>query len=141
MSEHTEKGLLTEADESALLGALVRHSVLIEKGTPVAMVQAHHESGVYVAVEQIVREHRQAAYAEAVQAFRNLHLTHGNTGGCYGGLGGAAITSECAIDCPNPKHEKAQHAWRNVELQALGMPPEPYVIPPDEGRTSGGDPS
>lgn len=126
----TENGLLTDADESALFEALSRHVALIERGDSASMVRAHHESHVYVAVQRIVAAHRQAAYMEAVQAFRDLHPMHGNTGGCYGGIGGAAITSECAIDCPNPKHDRAQHAWRNVERQANGDPAETYVIPP-----------
>ena len=131
-----ENGLLTEADKSALFEALARHAALIERGDPASMVRAHHESHVYVAAERIVAAHRQTAYAEAVQAFRNLHPMHGNTAGCYGGIGGAAITSECAIDCPNPKHDRAQHDWRNVERQAYGDPAEPYVIPPAERNPS-----
>jgi hypothetical protein len=127
-----ESGLLTEADEAVLFEALVRHTTLIERGDPAAMIEAHNRSHVYVAVEQIVREHVRAACVEAVQAFRNLHPMHGNTAGCYGGIGGAAITSECAIDCPNPKHDRAQHDWRNVERKAYGDPPQPYVTPPAE---------
>mgnify|MGYP000942811106 FL=1 len=124
-----EKGLLTEADEAAIFEALVRHEILVARGTPEASIEAHNRSHVYEAVEKILREHTRAAYVEAVQAFRNLHLMHANTAGCYGGIGGAAMTSECAIDCPNPKHDRAQHDWRNVERKALGEPPQTYVIP------------
>lgn len=77
-------------------------------------------------VERIKADADRAARAEVlgavVEVFNDLHHTYANTTACWGGVGGQAITPHCAVNCDNPKHEKAQEAWRNVVRASQGDP-------------------